>query len=202
MALDDDIEGLEADVGLSIPNPFALFMGRRGRRGGRGRGGQRFSPFAPQANRYTYPAYGDQGRFGQLMPDIPGVPARQGSIQPAAWPIFTFVAGTGTNTLTQTMNPQAPMRGRRPVFTIIRSGASALVTEPLITTLQVGMVPVILTPDGVPASNYVANAFDTNLLLPGTNPGVVYALSMRLPVALAGADTILVIATLQGSSIS
>jgi len=61
-------------------------------------------------------------------------------------------------------------------------------------------VPFLMTPDGVAADQYAPNAVDTNILLPKTQPGVLYVMSMRLPVALAGADTITVIASIQGTS--
>ena len=88
------------------------------------------------------------------------------------------------------MNPQAVMRGRRLVCTVLRNGATAAQTAPLITNLQVGMVPCILTPDGVSADSYAPNAVDTNVLLPATAPGVLYVMTMRLPVALGVGDTI------------
>lgn len=134
-------------------------------------------------------------------PDMPGTPSLDAALLPAAFPFFSFALSTGTNIINQTMNPQAALRGQRLTCLVIRAGTSAALTAPVINLLQVGMKPIILTSSGVPAEAYVAGAFDNNLLLPPTQPGVIYSMNMSLPIALTTTDTILVIAQIVGSSV-
>lgn len=136
-----------------------------------------------------------------VRPDNPGSPSRDAALIPAAWPVFAFTNATGTNSIVQTMNPQTSMRGQRIFATVLRSGASAAATAPLIQFLQIGMKPIITTADGVPIEALNQTAFDMNVLLPPTQPGVLYSLTMRLPVALGAGDTITVICGVHGSAV-
>lgn len=180
IAGDDDI-GYE-DLG-------AVFRPRgRGRRApARGWGGRPRLPAAPRA-------------AALVSPDQPGAPSRRIGIYPAAFPLLSFALADGVNVKSVNMNPQTSFKGQRMFVQVIRSGTSAALTAPLITQMLVGMTPVILTPDGVPAEMFQPSAFDTNLLLPPTEPGVLYQLSMRLTAALAGTDTITVIAGITGGA--
>lgn len=99
------------------------------------------------------------------------------------------------------MNIQTAFRGRRLTVTVLRSGASAALTAPLMTLLQVGMKPVLASPDGVAIEALGQSGFDNNLLLPPTQPGTIYTLQLRLPVALTGTDTITCIVGLTGSAV-
>lgn len=222
---EDEMAGLAARIGAfslkSVVNALNPFGGG-GRRAPRGGGfGQFMQPRAatpqqpllypggysqypsPPVNQFSYPPQGGVPWWAQgIVPNMPGTPTRQEAILGSAFPLFSFTNATGTNSITQQMNPQAVMRGRRLVCTVLRNGATAAQTAPLITNLQVGMVPCILTPDGVSADSYAPNAVDTNVLLPATAPGVLYVMTMRLPVALGVGDTITVIASLQASSIA
>lgn len=135
-----------------------------------------------------------------VTPDQPGAPSRRIGIYPAAFPLLHFALADGVNVKSVTMNPQTSFKGQRMFVQVIRSGTSAALTAPLITQMLVGMTPVILTPDGVPAEMFQPSAFDTNLLLPPTEPGVLYQLSMRLTAALTTTDTITVIAGITGGA--
>lgn len=136
-----------------------------------------------------------------VRPDTPGTPSRSAGIFPAAWPVTTFALADGTNAKTVQMNPQTPLRGQRLVIILLRNGSSASLTTVLITTMLVGMVPIILTPDGVAADNYGPTAVDTNVILPPTQPGVLYQLTVRLPIALTTTDTITMLASVQGTAV-
>lgn len=164
----------------------------RRRRGGRRRGGWGGMPRLPAV---TAPR-----RAALVTPDQPGAPARRIGIYPAAFPVLSFALADGVNVKQVSMNPQTSFKGQRMFVQVIRNGASAALTAPLITQMLVGMTPMILTPDGVPAEMFQPSAFDTNLLLPPTEPGVLYQLSVRLTTALAGTDTITVLAGITGGA--
>jgi hypothetical protein len=136
-----------------------------------------------------------------VRPDLAGVPQRDAAMLPAAFPITTFALATGINIVQQTMNPQTPFRGQRMVAVVIRNGASALLTAPLISQLQVGMKPIITTASPVPLETFNQNAFDTNILMPPTVPGVIYTMNLQLPIALTTTDTILALVSIIGSAI-
>ncbi len=136
-----------------------------------------------------------------VRPDIPGVPERDAAILPSGFPVFSFALATGTGILTQTMNVQTPFRGQRLVAQVIRNGASAALTAPIIQFLQIGFKPIVTTANPVPLELFAANAYETNLLMPPTIPGVIYTLSMSLPVALTTTDTILAFVGIIGSAV-
>lgn len=180
-------------------------VGAPRRRGGRGGGYQRRGGGggnrSPQSNRFNA-AHDRANRAASFAyPDMPGTPSMDAAILPAGWPIFSFALATGTNTVIQTMNPQCALRGQRLTAVVIRNGASALTTAPVIGLLQVGMKPIITTANPIALEIYSATAFDTNLLMPPTIPGVNYALGLSLAVALANADTMLCIVGVQGSAV-
>lgn len=136
-----------------------------------------------------------------VRPDLPGAPARDGALLPAGWPIFSFALATGTNIVTQQMNPQTAFRGQRLVAQVIRSGTSAQTTAPLIQIFVVGMKPILATGTAVPLEIFAQNAFDTNVLLPPTVPGVTYTLGISLSAALTTTDTITCVVGLLGSAV-
>jgi hypothetical protein len=180
------------------------YIGARRRRGGHGgghHGGGHGGYRTPSQNRTDMARYRANQAAQFAMPDVPGVPSRDVAILPASWPLFTFALANGTNPITQNMSPQCPFRGQRLVNVVIRNGASALLTAPLTTFLQVGMKPMIATPSGVASESFTANSFDTNLIFPPTIPGVNYALVQALAVALTGTDTIIVISQVNGTAV-
>lgn len=134
-----------------------------------------------------------------VTPDQPGAPSRRLGLYPAAFPTVSFALADGTATKSVQMNPQTAFKGQRIFVQVIRSGTSAALTAPLITQLQIGVTPAIITPDGIPAEAFIAGSFDTNIMLPPTEPGVLYQLSVRLPVALTTTDTILLIVGILGT---
>jgi hypothetical protein len=136
-----------------------------------------------------------------VRPDIQGTPARDAALLPAGFPTFSFALATGTNIIQQTMNPQTPFRGQRLSAVVIRNGTSAATTAPLLQLLQVGQKPIITTASGVPIETFSQNAFDTNLLMPPTVPGVIYTANMNLVAALTTTDTILVLLAIIGSGV-
>lgn len=165
-------------------------------------GGYRGGGFALQPTPLQAAAMDRANRAAAAVrPDTPGSPSRDAALIPAAWPVFAFTSATGLNSIVQTMNPQTAMRGQRIFATVLRSGASAAATAPLIQFLQIGMKPIITTADGVPIEALNQTTFDMNVLLPPTEPGVVYSLTMRLPVALGAGDTITVICGIHGSAV-
>lgn len=187
---------LDIDAALGVDN----FLGARRHRGGTGRRVQSHGypmPTARQgaamqrANRVAAIAY----------PDVPGSPARDAALVPAGFPVFAFTAATGLNPLIQQMNVQTPFRGQRLTVTVIRNGASALVSAPLLIQLQVGMKPINVTPNAVGLETFSSNAFDTNLLLPPSLPGTIYSMTVNLSAALAGADTLLCIVCILGTGV-
>lgn len=136
-----------------------------------------------------------------VRPDIAGAPARDAALLPAGFPAFSFALATGTNIIQQTMNPQTPFRGQRLSAVVIRSGTSAATSAPLMSLLQVGQKPIITTASGVPVETFNQNAFDTNLLMPPTVPGVIYTANLNLTAALTTTDTILVLLAIIGSGV-
>lgn len=189
MAL-DYLGALDIDAALGADD----FLGRRRRH----RSSQAMVQMSPRMRAAGVRA---QRVAALAYPDVPGSPARDGAMLPAAWPVFSFALATGTNIVSQTMNIQAPFRGQRLTATVIRNGTSAALTAPVIRSLQIGMRPVITTPDGVPVEVFSQAAFDTNLLLPPTIPGTIYVLNISLTAALTTTDTITVIVGVIGTAI-
>jgi len=136
-----------------------------------------------------------------VRPDLAGAPARDGALLPAGWPIFSFALATGTNIVTQVMNVQTAFRGQRLVAQVVRSGTSAQTTAPLMQIFLVGMKPILATGTAVPLEIFSQNAFDTNVLLPPTVPGVNYVLGISLSAALTTTDTVTCIVGLLGSAV-
>lgn len=136
-----------------------------------------------------------------VRPDVPGTPARDAAMLPAGFPVFSFALATGTNIISQQLNIQTPFRGQRLVAQVIRSGTSAQTTAPLIAIFQVGQKPVLTSPSPVPLEIFAQNAFDTNLLLPPTVPGVIYTLGIQLSAALTTTDTVTCVVGLLGSAV-
>lgn len=139
------------------------------------------------------------GQF--VMPDVPGAPARDGALLPMGWPIFSFALATGVNIINQQTNVQTPFRGQRLVAIVVRNGTSAATSAPLIQTLIIGQKPILVTPNGVGLEIFTQAAFDTNLVLPPTYPGVIYSLSLNLIAALTTTDTITCIVGVLGSAL-
>jgi len=136
-----------------------------------------------------------------VNPDVPGSPARDAAMLPAGFPVFAFALATGTNIISQQMNVQTPFRGQRLTAQVIRNGASANTTAPLIALFVVGQKPIITTPNGVPLEIFAQNAFDTNLLLPPTIPGVIYQMGLNLTAALTTTDTLTCLVGVLGSAV-
>lgn len=163
------------------------------------------------------PAYRSMSQFGNAMtasalsrsnraaafvrPDLAGVPSRDAALLPMAFPVFSFALATGTNIISQTANPQTPFRGQRLTAVVIRNGTSAATTAPLMSQFLVGQKPIITTGNGVPIEVFNQAAFDTNLLLPPTVPGVNYFMSLNLVNALTTTDTIITLVSIIGSSL-
>lgn len=136
-----------------------------------------------------------------VRPDIAGTPARDAALLPAAFPVFAFALATGTNTIQGTMNPQTPFRGQRLTTVVIRNGTSAAATAPLLSLLLVGQKPLITTANGVPLETFNQNAFDVNLLMPPTIPGVIYTANVNLTAALTTTDTVTCLVAIIGSAV-
>lgn len=155
-------------------------------------------PMGPRASAASQRA----NRVAEFVnPDVAGSPARDAAMLPAGWPPFAFALATGVNTVSQQMNVQTPFRGQRISATVIRNGTSANTTAPLVQFLTVGQKPIITTPNGVALEIWAQNAFDTNVLLPPTVPGVIYQLGINLAFALTTTDTITAIVGLLGSAV-
>lgn len=183
----DYLSGLDTYVGD---------IGRRSR--GRGMRRQRGYGGSPSFNAASARA----NRVASLVrPDLPGAPARDGALLPAGWPIFSFALATGTNIVTQQMNVQTAYRGQRLVAIVIRNGTSAALTAPLMQIFTVGMKPILASGTAVPLEVFAQNAFDTNVLLPPTTPGVIYTLGISLSAALTTTDTITCVVGLLGSAV-
>lgn len=186
-----------------MPNYLAgldTYIGDIGRRSRRSRAGYRqsygggspsFQAASARANRVA----------ALVRPDLAGAPARDGALLPAGFPTFSFALATGTNIVTQQMNVQTAFRGQRLVCQVIRNGTSAALTAPLMQIFNVGMKPILATGTAVPLEIFAQNAFDTNLLLPPTVPGVTYTLGISLSAALTTTDTILVAVGILGSAV-
>lgn len=173
-------------------------------------------PYFIGASRPSYGGYGGQ-QYGSAMtnsatmranraasfvrPDIAGSPARDAALLPSAFPVFSFALATGTNIIQQVMNPQTPFRGQRLTAVVVRNGASAALTAPLMSQFIIGQKPIITTSNGVPLEVFNQAAFDTNLLMPPTVPGVVYSMNINLVAALTTTDTILCLVAIIGSAI-
>jgi hypothetical protein len=145
------------------------------------------APMSPRMQQ----AYGRANQTAMFVaPDMPGAPARDAAILPAAWPVQVFALANGTNIVNLQTNVQTPFRGQRFVVLVIRNGTSAAVSAPLIQTLIIGQKPLITTGFPIPAEAYIAGAFDTNLVFPPTYPGVIYSQNVLLSSALTTTDTI------------
>jgi len=136
-----------------------------------------------------------------VRPDLAGVPSRDAALLPMAFPAFSFVLATGTNIITQTANPQTPFRGQRLTCVVIRNGTSAQTTAPVVSQFLIGQKPIITTANGVPLEVFNQSAFDTNLLMPPTVPGVTYTMNVNLVNALTTTDTLLALVSIIGSAL-
>jgi hypothetical protein len=141
------------------------------------------------------------GAAGFVRPDLPGTPSRDAALLPAAFPPFSFALATGVNIIQQQMNVQVPFRGQRLSVIVVRNGASAALTAPLMSQFLVGQKPIITTPNGVALEIFNQNAFDTNLLMPPTMPGVIYSMNINLVNALLTTDTLLCLVGVIGSAV-
>jgi hypothetical protein len=172
------------------------FIGAR-RGASRGRGGRRsaagaaFDAATARANRVAQ----------YVRPDVPGTPARDAAMIPAGFPVFSFVAATGTTPVTQQMNVLTPFRGQRLTAIVIRNGTSAQLTAPVMQFFNVGMKPILASGTPVPLEVFTQGTYDTNMLLPPTVPGVIYTMSLSLTAALTSTDTITCIVGILGSAV-
>ncbi len=166
---------------------------------GRRRGGRGFS--SPQSASAMAASARANHVASLVRPDIPGTPARDAALLPAGFPIFSFALATGLASITQQLNIQTPFRGQRLTAVVIRNGTSAATTAPVINVFQVGQKPVLTSPSPVPLEVFAQNAFDTNLLLPPTIPGVIYTLSISLVNALTTTDTLICLVGILGSAV-
>jgi hypothetical protein len=167
----------------------------------RGGGMRAMRPRSSGSPSFQAASYRANAVAAMVRPDLAGAPARDAALLPAGFPIFAFALATGTNIVTQQMNVQTAFRGQRLVASVIRNGASAALTAPIIQIFTIGMKPVLATGSGVPLEIFAQNAFDTNLLLPPTVPGVTYTLGISLSAALTTTDTITCIVGLLGSAV-
>jgi hypothetical protein len=187
---------------LGALDPYIGDIGARRRAPMRRGGGYARAPARSAAQNRTAAAYARSNRVASyVQPDVPGSPARDAALIPGGFPPFAFVAGTGTAIVTQQMNVMCPFRGQRLTVLVLRSGASALVTAPMAVVFQVGMRPVLASGTAVPIEVFGQQAFDTNVLLPPTTPGVPYTLGLALTTALAGTDTLTCIVGVVGSAV-
>jgi hypothetical protein len=141
------------------------------------------------------------GALDFASPYRPGVQPTDGALLPMSFPTFAFVAATGLNPIIQTANPQTPFRGQRISALIIRNGTTAQVTAPLLSQLLVGMKPVILTQPGPALETFSQQAYDTNLVLPPTYPGMTYQMTVALTAALTTTDTLTAIVSIIGTGV-
>jgi len=220
-ALSDDVGAIQGDIGaFNLGQALGQFAGMFGGGGRRRHGGApRYAsgppaapqgwrpPAAPQWQPQPYPQQMMQPQYGGPAPYYgppPFVSPLQmnsipGGIYGAGFPNFLFNNALGLGALTFTLNPIAALKGRRFTITLIRSGASAATTTPMVTQLMAGAVPMILG-NPVAADTFSPTAQDTNLTLPPIAPGQFYQLTMALPVALAAGDTILALPALTGDA--
>lgn len=138
---------------------------------------------------------------GFVRPDIAGVPQRDAALLPSSFPLFSFALAQGTNIVQQTMNPQTPFRGQRLSAVVLRNGTSAATTAPVMNQFIIGQKPILVTGNGVALETFNQNAFDTNLLMPPTVPGVIYTMNINLVAALTTTDTILCLVSIIGSAV-
>lgn len=138
---------------------------------------------------------------GLVFPDIPGTPGRDGAMLPASFAPFSFALANGTSSINQTANPQTPFRGQRLSAVVVRNGTSANTTAPLLTQFLVGQKPIVTTATGVALETFNQNAYDTNLLMPPTTPGVIYSMNVNLTTALTTTDTLLALVSIIGSAL-
>jgi hypothetical protein len=141
------------------------------------------------------------GSMSWASPYRPGIQVTDGAILPISFPTFSFALATGTNPITNLANPQTPFRGQRLSAQVIRNGTSAAATAPLLQQLLVGPKPVVLTTPGPALETFSTNAYDTNLILPPTYPGMQYTMSISLTSALTGTDTLIALVSLLGTSV-
>jgi len=177
---DDDVFlGALPPYALSGLPPYQLGAGRR-RRAGR--------PLRDNAMRWA-------------SPYRPGIQATDGALLPISFAPFAFTNALGTNSITQVANPQTPFRGQRISAQVLRNGASASATAPVLQQLLVGPKPIILTTPGPALETFGASAYDTNLILPPTYPGMQYAMTVSLQNALAANETLTALVSIIGTSI-
>lgn len=136
-----------------------------------------------------------------VRPDLAGVPSRDAALLPLGFPTFSFALANGTNIINQVANPQTPFRGQRLSAVVVRSGTSAATTAPLMSQFIIGQKPIITTANGVALETFNQAAFDTNLLMPPTIPGVTYSMNINLVNALTTTDTVLCLVSIIGSAL-
>lgn len=144
----------------------------------------------------------DESQFAMGAPRRARRPANRANrmLLPMTFPNFTFALANGTNNITNTMQPQVPFAGLQPIATILRNGASASLTFPLLNQLFVGPTPIIQTTPGPALDGYSKDSVNNNLRLPPTGIGQLYQASVGLTAALLTTDTLLVILQINGQA--
>lgn len=139
----------------------------------------------------------DAFRWGR--PSWPSFSPGHAALLPIAFPALDFTNAVGTNVLSVQANPQTTFMGQRLAVQVLRNGATAATVAPILDQLLVGPRPTILTSPGPALETFAQNAFDTNIMLPPSSPGMIYQLTSHLTGSLGVADTLTALISLIGS---
>lgn len=135
----------------------------------------------------------------QLAPQVAGVPQR--GLRKTWLPLgaIAFVAGGGT-TLNLVVQSQRPFRGTRLVFDFARTGATAtgLLT---LTQIVVGQDNQPAAQGAAPLAAFGPTAFDVDIDLDPTGPGINFTTTIAISALPAGADRVDVSGVLFGFNI-
>ena len=177
----DALAGDDDDLGFRLP--------WRGRGGRRARPAPRF--FAPTASAPRSPV-------PRALQVVPGGVQPQAGLYPVPMPVFTFTAATGTNPITQTINPQVNFRAQSMRVLVQRlAGATAV---PMLVRGQVGIKQMLLSTDPLPIEIFSNVAVDANITYPQTRPGNTYAMTLAMATALGAGESVNVMITFIGSA--
>lgn len=134
-----------------------------------------------------------------LIPRTPGVPNPGARIQPLGIGSGAFTAASGTLLQVQTF-PQRPFKGQRLVVALTRTGTTAtgLVT---LTQLNVGTNNQLVGTGPIVVDAFGAGAFDVNMQLDPSTPGVMITAQFNISAAPTGSDRVDFGAVLFGTTI-
>lgn len=134
-------------------------------------------------------------RFAMRAPGVPSPGARR---MPLGFDSFTFV-NAGVTQFSFSARPQVPFRGRRLIIDIVRVGAAGIAVR--VDDIQVGTKSQLAGLGRISASAFQATAFDVDLGMDPSAPGIDILIVVSLSATPPVAETVTVTPSLIGDAV-